>query len=163
MNYVLSYLSLAVLYFFGTTSARYIEILGIAPDLVFVFAVCYSMYNFPVRSAVLCAVAGLLVDLYSESYIGVNALLYMYIGIGISNFASSLIRKNMLTTVCGVLIVSAVYHLVILLVCYVIPEKTSFWYPLARIVIPTAVYDSVVTLVISLWAKKLSTNTVRGL
>ena len=163
MNYVLSYLTLAVLYIFSTTSARYIEIFGIAPDLIFVFAVCYSMYNFPVRSAVLCAVSGLVVDLYSGSYIGLNALLYMYIGIGISNFASSLIRKNMLATVLGVLAVSLVYHTAVLVIDYVIPLHTGFWYPLVRIVLPTAVYDAVFTVVISLWAKKLSVNTVRGL
>jgi len=103
------------------------------------------------------------VDLYSGSYIGPNALLYMYIGIGISNFASSLIRKNMLTTILGVLAVSLVYHTLMLVIDYVIPLHTSFWYPLVRIVLPTAIYDAVFTVVISLWAKKLSVNTVRGL
>ena len=147
MNYVLSYLTLAVLYIFSTTSARYIEIFGIAPDLIFVFAVCYSMYNFPVSSAVLCAVSGLVVDLYSGSYIGPNAL----------------IRKNMLTTILGVLAVSLIYHTLMLVIDYVIPLHTSFWYPLVRIVLPTAIYDAVFTVVISLWAKKLSVNTVRGL
>ena len=64
-NYILSYLTLAVLFIVQTTLSRYIDIFGIAPNLIFVYVLCYSIYNFPVRSAVLCAVAGFITDLYS--------------------------------------------------------------------------------------------------
>ena len=80
LNYVLSYLTLAVLFIVQTTLSCYIDIYGIAPNLIFVFIVCYSIYNFPVRSGFLCVIAGIIVDLYSRKYVGLNALLYMYIG-----------------------------------------------------------------------------------
>ena len=79
LNHFLSYLTLIVLFILQTTLSRYIDIFGIAPNLIFVYVLCYAIYNFPVRSAVLCAVAGLIVDLYSRSYVGLNALLFMYI------------------------------------------------------------------------------------
>ena len=163
LNYVLSYLSLALLFLFQTTLSRYIDICGIAPNLIFTFAVCYSMYNFPVRSAVLCAVAGIVADLYSHQYVGVNALLYMYTGIAISNFASSLIRKNVWTAWAGVLCLSVLYHSIILIIDFVIPGHSGFVYPFLRFAIPTAVYDSVVSFVMVLLTRWLSEDKIRGL
>lgn len=163
LNYFLSYLTLAVLFIVQTTLSRYIDIFGIAPNLIFVYVLCYAIYNFPVRSAVLCAVAGLIVDLYSGQYIGLNALLFMYIGIAVSHFTSTLIKKNVWTSALGVLVISLLYHTVILLVDYVIPGYSGFQYPFLRISIPTAVYDAVASLVIELWARKLSIDEIRGL
>ena len=94
INYILSYLTLVVLFIVQTTLGRYIDICGIAPNLVFVYILCYSMYNFPVRSAVLCIVAGIITDMYSMEYVGLNAILYMYIGLAISNFAVDFISSK---------------------------------------------------------------------
>lgn len=163
LNYVWTYLTLVVLFVVQTTLGIYIDVYSIAPDIIFVFAVCYSMYNFPVRSTVLCLVAGILADLYTGSYIGVNALLYMYIGLAISNFAASLIKKNIWTATLGVLTVSVIYHTVVLIVYYVIPGYSSFAFPFLRIVLPTALYDAVLSLVMYRWARWLSEDRIRGI
>ncbi len=163
LNYILSYLTLAVLFVAQTTLSRYIDICGIAPDLIFVFIFCYSIYNFPVRSGILCVVAGIMVDLYTGRYIGLNALLFMYIGVAISNFASTLIKRNVWTTAVGVLVVSLIYHSVILITGYVIPGHSGFMYPFVRFALPTAVYDTAVSFVATLWARRLSVEKIRGL
>ena len=162
VNYILSYATLAVLFIVQTTLSRYVDIAGVAPDLIFIFAVCYSMYNFPVRSAVLCVIAGLLADMYSMSFVGVNALIYLYIGIAISNFASILIKKNLWTVSLGVFVVSFLYHTVILVVNYILPGHSTLWYPLLRYVVPTAFYDAVASMVVALWARRLSMEKIRG-
>ena len=163
LNYVLSYISLAVLFVLQTTLSRYIDVCGIAPNLIFTFVLCYSMYNFPVRSAVLCAIAGLITDMYSGTLVGVNALLFMYIGIAVSNFASSLVRKNIWTTAVGVFVISLLYHAVILVIWYVMQGYSTFWYPFARYAAPTALYDAVASFLIAMWARWLSEDKIRGL
>jgi len=163
INYILSYLTLVVLFIVQTTLGRYIDICGIAPNLVFVYILCYSMYNFPVRSAVLCIVAGIITDMYSMEYVGLNAILYMYIGLAISNFASSLIKKNIWAVSLGVLLVSLLYHTVILTVNFVVPSYSEFAYPFVRFALPTAFYDAAVSLVMALWARSLSEDKIRGL
>lgn len=163
MNYVLSYLTLAVLFVLQTTLGRYIDICGIAPDIIFVYVLCYSMYNYPVRAAVLSIIAGIIVDLYSSTHVGLNALLYMYIGLSVSNFASTLMKKNVWTVALGVVVLSILYHTVVLITQYVIAGHSGFVYPFVRIALPTAVYDGVVSLVLSLWAQWLSMDKIRGL
>lgn len=163
VNYILSYVTLAVLFIVQTTLSKYIDIFGIAPNLIFVYVLCYSIYNFPVRSAVLCAIAGLVVDLYTGQYVGLNTLLFMYIGIAISHFTSTLIKKHVWTSALGVLIISLLYHTIILLIDYVIPGYSGFQYPFLRIALPTAVYDAIASFVIALWARKLSIEEIRGL
>ena len=131
LNYILSYLTLCVFFVLQTTVSHYIDIFGIAPNLIFVYALCYSMYNFPVRSAVLCVTAGIIADMYTMQYIGLNALLFMYMGLAISIFASTLIRKNIFAVAVVVLLSSVLYHSVILIINYIIPSYSGFVYPFA--------------------------------
>ncbi len=162
LNYILSYLTLFVLFIVQTTLSIYIDIFGIAPNLVFVYILCYSMYNFPSRSAVLCAIAGILTDLYTQQFVGFNALAFMYIGLAMSNFASSLIKNNIWTSFLGVLLVSIVYHSALLIAGYVVPGHSGFIYPFARFAVPTAVYDAVLSLAMTFWARRLSEDKIRG-
>lgn len=163
LKYVLAYFSLVVFFLLQTTLGIYIDIYNIAPNIIFVFAVCYAMYNFPVKSAVLCAVAGFVVDLYQGSYIGLNTLLYMYIGLAISNFAAILIKKNIWTVALGVFVISLLYQTVILIVNYVALGYSGFFYPFGRIVFPGAVYDAVLSFIMAFWARWLSEDRIRGL
>ncbi len=162
INYILSYLTLVVLFVVQTTLSGYIDVFGIAPNLIFVYILCYSMYNFPVRSAVLCVAAGILTDLYSQNFVGLNALLFMYIGLAVSNFASSLIKNSIWTSFLGVLTVSVIYHSVLLIADYVVPGYSGFVYPFARFAVPTAVYDAVLSLAMTFWARRLSEDKIRG-
>jgi len=163
LNYILTYVTLSVFFILQSTIGIYIDICGIAPNLIFVFAVCYAMYNYPVRSGVLCLIAGIVVDLYSRKYIGINALLYMYTGLAVSKLAATLIRKNVWTAALGVLIASAIYHTAILIIDFVVPGYSGFLYPFMRFVLPSTVYDAVVSIVIALWARWLSTDRIRGI
>ncbi len=163
LNYILSYLTLCVFFVLQTTVSHYTDVFGIAPNLVFVFALCYSMYNFPVRSAILCVIAGIITDMYTMQYVGLNALLIMYMGLAISIFASTLIRKNIFAVAVVVLLSSMLYHSVILIINYVIPSYSGFSYPFARFVLPTALYDSVLSVVVSVWARSLSRERIKGL
>lgn len=162
MKYFWSYLTLIVLFIAYGTVGRYIEICGIAPNPVFVFAVCYSMYNFPVRSAVLCVIAGLLSDCFDLHLMGFNALTYMYIGLAVSLFGSSLMKKSFWAVVLGVIIVSAFLQTLNFILFYVIKGYTPFWYGFFRIILPSTIYDGIFALVISPWARWLSEEQIRG-
>ncbi len=162
MKYFWTYLTLFVLFVAQTTLGKYIDIFSVAPNLVFVFAVCYAMYNFPVRSAVLCAVAGVIIDVYSNGIMGLNTLLYMYIGLLVSMFASTLMKKSMPAVALGVMIVSTVYQLIYYLICFVPGGNASVVYTFLRIIIPGSIYDAVFALVISAWALWLSEEHIRG-
>ena len=162
MKYFWSYFTVLILFLMQTTLGKYIDIFGIAPNFVFVFAVCYAMYNFPVRSAVLCVISGLLLDLYGCKTIGVNALMYMYIGLAVSLFAGALMKKNIWAVVLGVIIASALYQSLYLFFEYSLKSDVSFIYGFLRIVIPGTVYDGAIALIISVWAKWLSEEQIRG-
>ena len=162
MKYLWSYVTLLILFLVQTTLGIYIDICGIAPNIVFVFAICYAMYNFPVRSAVLCVVSGLLIDLYGCKTIGINALLYMYIGLGVSFFGGTLMKKNIWAVALGTIVVSLLYQVAFILIEYVLKTDVSFWYGFFRIIVPSAIYDGAIALVLSGWARWLSEEQIRG-
>lgn len=162
MKYFWSYFTVLILFIVQTTLGKYIDILGIAPNLVFVFAVCYAMYNFPVRSAVLCVISGILIDLYGCKTVGVNALMYMYIGLLVSLFAGALMKKNIWAVALGVIITSAIYQSLYFLFEYSLKSDISFVFGFLRIIIPGTFYDGIIALLISWWAKWLSEEQIRG-
>ncbi len=162
MKYFWTYLTLLVLFVLQTTVGRYINIFGIAPNLVFVFAVCYAMYNFPVRSAVLCVVAGLLADIYGSGIMGINGLLYMYIGLAVSLFGSTLMKKSTPAVAIGVMVVSVLYQTVYFLICYTMRGYGPFVYTFVRLIIPGGIYDGAAALLISMWTLWLSEEHIRG-
>lgn len=162
MKYFWSYLTLLILFIFQTTLGRYIAVFGIAPNVVFVFAVCYSMYNFPVRSAVLCLIAGLVTDCFNCRLIGFNAVIYMYIGLAVSVFGGALMKRSLWTVALGVIIAAALCQSLNLFFVYTIHGYASFWYGFLRIIVPETLYDSVFALIVSGWAKWLSEEQIRG-
>lgn len=162
MKYFWSYVTVLLLFLIQTTLREYIDIYGIAPNIVFVFAICYSMYNFPVRSAILCVISGLLIDLYGCKTLGINALIYMYIGLAVSLFGSTLMKKNIWGVALGMIVISLIYQSIYMIVEYVVKADVSFWYGFLRIILPAALYDGVAALVLSNWARWLSEEQIRG-
>jgi len=162
MKYFWSYITVLVLFLVQTTLREYIDIYGIAPNLVFVFAICYSMYNFPVRSAILCVISGFLLDLYGCKTLGINALIFMYIGLGVSLFGGTLMKKNIWGVALGMIAISLVYQSIYFIAEYVAKTNVSFLYGFLRIILPAAIYDGVMALVLSNWARWLSEEQIRG-
>lgn len=110
MKNILTYLSLIIVFILQSTLCRYIEVLHTLPNLMLVFVVCYTMHAEPVKATVLSVVAGLIMDVYSARYLGMNAVMMMYLGLCLSCVSADYIRTNFLTVIISVALSTFLYE-----------------------------------------------------
>lgn len=131
-----------------TTAFDYIAIYGVKPDLVMILVIINGFLRGPREGAFLGFAAGILQDLVSGGYFGLNALAQMTSGYLAGLGEGRLYRDNRviaagLTWVCT-LGAQLVFQLLLLLVNVSVPVPAA----LAYVILPTAFYNALVVLVI---------------
>jgi len=125
-----------------TTMLDYLTVYGIKPDLVMLLVVFYGFLLGPGEGAFLGFAGGLIEDLFSGSYIGLNALSKMFAGYLAGVCGERLYKENALVAA-GTTFISALagmlanYLLLLYLKVYVPP-----FYALFRVALPTALYTA---------------------
>ncbi|KAF1085628.1 rod shape-determining protein MreD [Sporotomaculum syntrophicum] len=145
----LSFLLFVLLAFILQTAAfNYIAIYGIKPDLVLILVILNGFLRGPREGAFLGFAAGILQDLVSGGYFGLNALTKMTSGYLAGLGEGRLYRDNRviaagLTWICT-LGAQLVFQFLLLLVNVSVPVPAA----LAYVILPTAFYNALVVLLI---------------
>lgn len=126
-----------------TTVMDYLAVYGIKPDLLILFVVFNGFLLGPKEGAFLGFAGGIVMDLFSGSYIGLNALSKMTAGYLAGVAGERLYQDNSLV-VAGVTFFCATAGLFVnyVLLLY-LDIHTPFFYALLRIILPTALYVAV--------------------
>jgi len=136
-------LLLGVVLIFQTTVLDYLTVYGVKPDLVMLLVVFNGFLLGPREGAFLGFAGGIIEDLFSGSYIGMNALSKMAAGYFAGLSGERLYKENALV-VAGVTFFSTIAGLLVnyLLLLY-LKIDVPFFYTLLRVVLPTALYTAV--------------------
>ncbi len=131
-----------------TTALDYMAIYGVKPDLVLILAILNGFLRGTREGAFLGFSAGILQDLVSGGYFGLNALTKMVAGYLAGFGKDRLYRDNRviaagLTWVCTVWS-QLVFYILLLLVNVSVPVVKALTY----VILPTAFYNALVVLVI---------------
>lgn len=161
MKNILTYLILILVFVLQSTLCRYVEVLHIMPNLLLVFVVCYSMNAVPVRATVLAAVTGMLMDLFNARYIGINAVMMMYLGLILSCVSSDYIRTNFLTVLISTALSTFLYEGIYSFLMYFIFGKMSASVMLT-VVSLEAVYNTVAACAFAWLGRYLAYDEIRS-
>ena len=153
-KYVILYISLLVAFILQTTFLQGISIFGVAPSLILVLVICFSNSNDIVPSAVFSAVAGLLLDISSGRIIGFNAMLMMYLSLGIVYIGSEFFRDTPRATVMLVAIGTFIYELVFFIFNFVIFGNSHFFYMIYRVIFVEIIYNSIIAIPVNMYVQK---------
>jgi rod shape-determining protein MreD len=128
-----------------TTVLDYVSVLGIKPDLVMLIVVLNGFLLGTREGAFLGYAAGILEDLFAGGFIGLNALSKMAAGYLAGMAGLRLFRENTLVAT-GVVFLStfagnSVYYILLNMVGIKVPPFYAFF----RVIIPVAVYTSLLT------------------
>lgn len=161
MKKALTYLTLIILAVLQTTLFPHLHIMGVIPNLILVFVVCYSMYADPVPATVFAIIAGLVFDVYQASNIGFNSIMMMYIGLGLSCLTSGYVKSNILTVLIFVAFATVMYEVIYAFLLYFIFGKVTLG-TMWTISAIEAAYNTVCAAVLMWWAKYLGEDEVRS-
>lgn len=146
VRYIYAYISLFVALVLQTTLIKKIAIFGISPTLILVFVICFSLINGSVPSAVFAGIAGLLLDVSGNRALGLNALMMLYLSLGISNLGRDFFQDSPRSAVILVFVGTLLYEIVYFVLNFLIFGSTYFWYALWRIILIESIYNAVVAI-----------------
>ncbi|MCL6636060.1 MAG: rod shape-determining protein MreD, partial [Peptococcaceae bacterium] len=126
-----------------TTVLDYLSVAGVKPDLVMLMIVFNGFLLGPREGAFLGFAGGVVEDLFSGSYIGLNALSKMAAGC-LAGAAGERLYKESAVVAAGVTLFSTFAGMVVnyLLLLYLDVHVSPF-YALLRVALPTAAYTAV--------------------
>jgi len=142
-----------------TTVLEYIKILNIKPNLPVVLVVVVAFLQGNVEGAIVGFFAGLAQDIVSGKIIGFYALLGLYLGLAVGSVNKRLYRDNLLIVIFFTFISTILYEAIVFFIISfnsIIKGNTYFLYALRGVVLPEAIYNSVMSVFIYLIIRKFS-------
>ena len=139
---------LALLVFFSiilqTTILRHISIIGVAPNLLFTIAVCYSIMEEDIVSVAAMGFAcGAVLDIFGMYVFGLSALLCLYIVIACSITEAQFFKNSLRIALMIVFVFSIVYETLYLFFKLYLWTDMNFLFSVVRVIIPTAMYNTI--------------------
>lgn len=148
-------LTIIILCSLEVSLSRYIEIFGIAPNIVLAFVVSAAIICGPITGGIIGLVCGIFTDALSSGLTVLNSITYMYIGALCGIAVINYLRKNaavgMLFTFLSLIIYEEIAHFLHFTIWNASGLFSGFIYP----ILPAAVYSAVVSVPIFFLTKAL--------
>ncbi|HHW48984.1 MAG TPA: rod shape-determining protein MreD [Clostridiaceae bacterium] len=142
-----------------STVLDYIRVLNVKPNLLLVFVVAVAFLQGNVEGAVVGFFAGLSQDIVSGKLIGFYALLGLYLGLAVGSVNKRLYRDNLLIIVFFTFVSTILYEAVVYFLNSfnsIINGQGYFLYAVRGVILPEAVYNSVISVFIFIIVRKFS-------
>ena len=133
---------LIVLVIFQPTLMQGIRILGVSPDMFLVFVVCAGLLRGRGDGAVIGFIFGLVFDLLVGEFIGISAILYMYIGLSAGIIKERFVSDRLFVAVLVIASSALVYGIIYYIVYYIGFKDLGFGTALLRTVLPKTLYTA---------------------
>ena len=139
-----------------STLLDYIKIYYIKPNLLIVFIISIALLRGNIEGSIIGFFIGLSQDLISGKLLGFYALLGLYLGLIIGSVNKRLYRENFLVVVFFTFISSVTYEMLVYFLSTFLNGNMEFYYPFKNIVLPEAIYNSIISIFIYVLIIKLN-------
>ncbi|MBO4415019.1 MAG: rod shape-determining protein MreD [Lachnospiraceae bacterium] len=141
-------IQILILYLMQTSVFTSFMLAGVVPDLLLIPVVAVAFTRGSNKGMVTGFICGLLIDITYSSFIGLFALMYMFIGF-LTGFAHKIYDENDYTIPVILISVSElVYNLLYYVFFYFLKGKLNFGFYLYRFMIPKVIYTVFVSLIL---------------
>ncbi|HEY9060319.1 MAG TPA: rod shape-determining protein MreD [Pseudobacteroides sp.] len=131
-----------------TTILEYITINNIKPNLMLIFIVSIALLRGNIEGAVTGFFGGLMQDIVSGKVIGFYALLGMYLGLVVGSLNKRIYRDNVFVALFFSFCASVAYETLVYLLGIFLKGHTDFLYSFTNKIIPEALYNTAVTIIL---------------
>lgn len=146
-----------------STVLDYIEIYNVKPNLIIIFVVSVALLRGNVEGAVIGFTSGLMQDMLSGKVLGFYSLLGLYLGLIIGSVNKRLYRENLFVILFFTFMSTAFYEFTVFILGSVLPSllgpvrtQVEFIYPLRNVILPEAIYNSIVSIFIYIFVIKMN-------
>ncbi|HHV28281.1 rod shape-determining protein MreD [Acetivibrio mesophilus] len=133
-----------------------ISVFNVKPNLLLILIVSVALLGSNVEGAVIGFFCGLTQDMLSGRVIGFYALLGLYLGLGVAFINKRLYRENVLVAIFTTFISTIVYEFAVYFFSMFFKGSLDLVFPFKYVILPEAVYNSIVSIVIFLIVLKIN-------
>lgn len=125
-----------------------ISIYGVKPNITITLIVIVALMRGNIEGAVVGFFCGLMQDSVSGTLIGFYALLGLYLGFVIGSINKKLYRENILIAIFLTFVSTVVYEYLVYVLSTFLRAPLDFIYPMTKVILPEAIYNSVISIFI---------------
>ncbi len=130
------------------TILQHFRIFDVLPNTSLILIVVFSVLLGKNNGAIIGLITGLVQDIILGSPIGINAFIYLIIGVVIGRLESNIFKDNNLTPVFFTIMATIVYHLLFIGIMYVSNSGFNFLLVMKNILIIEVIYNSILSIFI---------------
>lgn len=146
-----------------TSLGETIDIFGVVPNLILVFAVAYSLDSSAFSAALAGCICGLLTDFSDNGIVGIGGFFMMCICFCASIVSKKFYYDNKLSGLIIVFVSGLLFELSKVFIVNLIYTEFSLTSVFFRFILPGAVYNSCLSLPLMWWINWLKNEYVRGI
>ena len=153
---IVLFIIISICFVLQTTTFQTLSFANIAPNLLIIVVASFGLMRGKTEGMYIGFFSGLLIDIFFGFYLGVYALLYMYVG-----FVTGLFQKRYYPEdiKLPLLIISAsdlISNLIIYLVLFLTRKRYDFGYYFGNVLVPELVYTTIITIFLYLLLLKIN-------
>lgn len=145
---LVDFLVLLVSFILQTTLVPQLRVMGTQPDLVLIVVVSYGFIKGPAVGSAAGFIGGLLQDLFAIRSVGLNALSKTIVGYLAGLMERTIFAKNILLPVLAIFFASLLSNTIYVGTAFLLGEQMISRVTFFNIILPSAVYNSLVSLFI---------------
>lgn len=123
----------------------FISVFGIMPQVVFVCLVCFCIFYGKERGLVLAVGIGLITDFITASPVGSHALVFLAVSVVCGITYETVFEKNYFSAALTVFVLSFGYNVITYIFQIFMGREAGFLYATFRYILPTCVYNTVIS------------------
>lgn len=163
MKKILLYVALVLFAVVTTSLGDYIKFFGISVNLALVYTILYAVKSSPAQAAIMGCLCGLIMDLSGVNIPGINALIVMYISLGISYVANRFFYESKIFELFSVLLCVFFAQFFSLMITRAIFGTVSQLYASVRYILPSSALSVVAAVPMSFVIRWLKNEYIRGI
>ena len=150
------FLIISICFVLQTTTLKSISIAGIVPNLLIIVVSAFGLMRGKTEGMYIGFFSGLLVDIFCGFYLGIYALLYMYVGYLTGLFQKRFYPEDITLPLLIISVSDFFTNLIIYLVLFLTRSRFDFGYYFSNIILPELVYTMIVTIFFYLLLLKIN-------
>jgi len=143
---IVLFLLISICFVLQTTTFHTLSFANIGPNLLIIVITSFGLMRGKNEGMYIGFFSGLLIDIFCGFYLGIYALLYMYIGYIAGLFQKRFYPEDIKQPMILIAGADFVSNLVIYIILFLTRGRYEFWYYLIHVIIPELVYTMVITI-----------------
>ena len=153
---IVLFIIISICFVLQTTTFQTLSFAGITPNLMIIVVSAFGLMRGKREGMYIGFICGLLIDIFCGFYLGVYALLYMYVGYLTGLFQKRFYPEDIKLPLLLISASDFVTNLFIYVVLFLTRSRYDFGYYFMNVIIPELVYTMVITIFLYLILLKIN-------